>query len=186
MPSSNLRDLVSDLPGVIENLQTSITNIDGVLTILGQQKNAVENDVMGIMTSASDDWGAWKANDLNPTYSFVTSGSYGTTNITEWAIVDPVQPSQGVNYVIYTSAMVTSAGPAADSSEARQYDRQIEFVNAYEHVNDAVGISPGTYGIDEKISALTDGKTLAQNNEAKYTEVLKIYDKYNNYPPTGT
>lgn len=184
MPSSNLRDLVSDLPGVIEKLQTSISNIDDALTTLGEQKDAVEDDVMGIMTSASDEWGAWKANALNPTYTFVTSGSYGTTNITQWAITNPaVTKNQSV---VYTSAMVTSAGPAADNTEARQYDRQIEFVNSYEHVNDAVGVSPGTYGIDEKISALTDGKTLAQNNEAKYTEVLKIYDKYNNYPPTGT
>jgi hypothetical protein len=189
MPSSNLRDLVSDLPGVIEKLQTSITNIDGALVILGEQKSAIQNDVMGVMTSASDDWTAWKASSLG-SMQVSSWGNYGTSNLTSWWIYNPASRpynnTTNPSYVVYQSSDVTSAGPAQDNTEARQYDRQIEFPLSLDHIDDAVGVSPGTYGIDEKISALTDGKTLAQNNEAKYSQVLKIYDKYNNYPPTGT
>jgi hypothetical protein len=189
MPSSNLRDLVSDLPGVIENLQKSIDSITNTLLALSGQRSAVSNDVMGVMTSASDDWTTWKASDMG-TYQVSSWGSYGTSNLTEWWIYDPAsRPYNNATnplYVVYQSSDVTSAGPAEDNSEARQYDRQIEFPLSLDHIDDTFGISPGTYGIDEKIDALQDGKTLAENNEAKYTEVLKIYDKYNNYPPTGT
>ena len=144
---------------------------------------------MGVMTSASDDWTAWKASDLG-SYQVSSWGNYGTLNLTQWHIYDvtsePNNPATNPSYVVYDSSDVTSAGPVSTNTEARQYDRQIEFPLAYEHIHDSLGVTPGTYGIVEKKAALTKGKTLQTNNEAKYSEVLKIYDKYNNNPPKGT
>lgn len=185
MPSanSNLRDLVEALPLVIVNINKSIDNIDTTSRQLLDQQQAIEQSVMALMTSASSDWIDWKT---TTTYSGVasahTSGGYGTTNLHDWCIV-----SAGTHplYKLYSWGEVTSAGPQADNSEARQYNRQINFPNAYEHIHDDLSVDPGTYGIEDRISKLARARLLQVNNKEKYIEVAKIYQKYTSYPPTG-
>lgn len=192
MPSAqqNLRTLVEELPLVIVNLNIAINKIDETTRTLLDQQQALEGAVFDLMISAASGFMADKATSLDVTYTVITSGDwgdYGTSdgNLTEWSIINPVAGQSGENRVVYQGTDVTSAGPQADNSEARQYDRQGEWTPTYEHINDPLGVTPGTYGIVEKITALERGRELQVNNEAKYTEVLKIYDNYTGSPPVG-
>ncbi len=188
MPSSELRDLVYELPTVIDNLNTSIDGIDTAIAKLDDQISAIQNDVQTEMVSASNDWTAWKADDLG-SFQVSTWGNYGSLgaggNLTQWHIYDQALTPSNPSYIVYQSSDVTSAGPWRDSGEARQFDRQNEFSYGYDHINDSLGVSPGTYGIQAKKAALNRGRTLQVNNEAFYDGAFRIYEKYNSYPPSG-
>jgi hypothetical protein len=192
MPSAqkNLRTLVEELPLVIVNLNTAIANIDETTRTLLDQQQAIEGAVFDLMVSAASGFMVDWAISLDVTYTVTTSGDWGnysesTGNLTEWSVINPDAGQSGENRVQYQGFEITSAGPQADNAEARQYDRQNEWTPTYEHIHDPLGVTPGTYGIVEKITALERGRTLQVNNEAKYTEVLKIYDDYTGSPPVG-
>ena len=192
MPSAqrNLRTLVEELPLVIVNLNTAIAKIDETTRTLLDQSQALEGAVFDLMVSAASGYMVDKALDLDVTYTVVTSGDwadYGTSdgNLVEWSIINPAAGQSGENRVQYRGINITSAGPQAVNAEARQYDRQNEWEPTYEHIHDVLSVDPGTYGIEDKITKLERGRLLQVNNEAKYTEVLKIYDKYTGSPPVG-
>lgn len=177
-PKSTLISMSQELPQVTQNLRTSLDAIDEATNTLNEQKDALEDQVMAAMASASIVWITQKKDSLNPFYSVVTSGGFGTLNVTQWAIVNPAQPGGGIHYVIYDDLDVTSGAPSAGITQ--QYNRQIEFPVVYDHIHHVTGLT-GSYGINDRISALEDGRDLTLANEEQYTAILKISDKYSGY-----
>jgi hypothetical protein len=177
-PKNTLISMSQELPQVTSNLRTSLDAMDEAISTLNNQKAALEDQVMAAMASSSIVWINEKKDELNPSYSAITSGGFGTLNVTQWAIVNPVKPDGGVHYVIYDDLDVTSGAPSA--GETQQYNRQIEFPIVYDHIHHTTGLD-GSYGIDDRISALEDGRDLTLANEEQYTAILKISDKYSGY-----
>jgi hypothetical protein len=177
-----LKQIVTNLPNTIDALGLSVTDITAAVADLQDQQDAIENAVMGPMTSASDTFGdAWQA-EFYSAFTRITSGGYGVTNLDDWGIVDTTLGKDNAAYNQFKSNQIVSGGPALSGSgwvslEALQYDRQVEFPQAYEHVNEVLS-STATYGILDRRTKLGTALTLTTNNEAKYTQVLKIYKKY--------
>ena len=93
-----LQEMVDNLPGTISNLESGITELNTSIDGLTDERNAVEWS-MSLMTTAASAWMLDKANDLDPSYSVVTSGSWSVANLTEWAIINPaVGKDQSVVY----------------------------------------------------------------------------------------
>jgi len=168
-----IQKMVDDLPAVIENLDLSITKIDTTINTLQGQQDAIEDFVQSNMVTASDAWIVAKKNELNPTYVVCTSGNYGITNLTEWAIVTPSCTPPLT--IIYSDVDVTSGAPSA--AETQQYNRQLEFPILYDFIYDDLSVD-GTYGLDDKIDKLDTAKSLQQKNRTMYEDVLKSLSKY--------
>lgn len=164
-----LDNLIEDLPDTISQLDISISNIGDQIEFLENDKTAVERS-MTIMTSAASGWMDEKAAELSPAASAITSGSWGIDNLTDWAIV-----SAGLKS-IYGSDQVTSGAPSA--AETKQYNRQIDFPLAYDHINHSLG-TDGTYGLNVKISNLEAAESLQESNRAAFKGFLKAYDRNN-------
>ena len=165
------QEIVDVLPDTISNLNTGLIELNTSIDGLTDEKSAIEWS-MSLMTTGSD----WYLDYLVGIYggTVVTSGSYGTTNVTEWAIVDTGAPPGGVNYVIFSDTDVTSGSP---SYMTQQYNRQIGFPEAYDHIHRTNDLAYGTYGIDARKDGLDTGKDLMILNRDKYATVLKVYDR---------
>lgn len=167
-----LQDMIDILPDTISNLDTGIDNLQDSIDGLTAEQNAIEW-TFTLMSTASSAWMDDKANDLDPTYTVITSGGWSVSNLTEWAITDPAaNPDQSV---IYSDTDVVSAAPPS-GAETKQYNRQIGFASAYDHIHKDPG-TDGTYGIAPKKTSLTTGKSLQTTNRDKYKEVLKVYER---------
>jgi len=167
---SKLDELIESLPDTITQLETSIEKIDDQIDFLTNDQTGV-TESMSMMTTAALAWMGAKATALNPTYSVVTSGTWGVDNLTDWCIVDPGEAPGTPLYKIYSWGEVTSAG-----ADIPQYRRQDDFPEAYDHINHDLG-TDGTYGIADKISKLGTAKTLQQTNKTKYEGFLKAYTR---------
>jgi hypothetical protein len=178
-PKNTLMSMSQELPTVTDNLRTSIDNIDATKEAIQEQIDALEDQVMAAMASASIVWIANKRTALNPSYSYMTSGAFGTLNVTQWGIYDPTKLPGSPLRNVYTDVNVTSAGYAnpTATAETEQYNRQIEFPIVYDHIHHVTGLT-GSYGLQEKLDALDDGRSLTLANEEQYTAILKISDKY--------
>ncbi len=172
-----LKQIVTNLPDTIQNLNISIDGLTDTIADLGSQQAALEIEVMGPMTSASNDWGIALQAGSYPSYTRITSGTYGVDNITDWGIVNTAVPKSNPGYNQFKSNAVTSAGPAEDNDEAAQYNRQQQFPEVYTHIHDSLS-STKSYGIEDRATKLGTALTLQTGNEAKMTTVLKIYAKY--------
>ncbi len=164
-----LNDLIEDLPNTISQLDTAIVNIDDQISFL-QDDQTGANQVMSMMTTAASAWMDLKAAELDPVLaSAATSGSWSISNLTDWAIVCAGQP-------VYSWGEVTSGAPSA--AETQQYNRQIDFPVAYDHINKSLA-TDGTYGLADKITNLGTAKTLQESNRDAYSDILKAYDRNN-------
>lgn len=166
-----LQDLIDTLPDTISQLDTSIESINEQIDFLTDDSLGV-SAVMSMMTTAASGWMDDKAFDLNPSYQVITSGSWGINNLIEWAIVDPALGLD--SYIVYTDVDVTSGAPSA--TETQQFNRQLDFPEAYDHLNHDLGID-GTYGIYDKIDKLNISLGLQTINRDKYKTFLKAYDR---------
>ncbi len=163
-----LNDLIGDLPNTISQLDTAIENIDDQITFL-QDDQTGANHIMSMMTTAATVWMDVKATELHPAANVATSGSWGISNLTEWAIVTAGKP-------IYTDTDVTSGAPSA--GETQHYNRQIDFPLAYDHINHSLG-TDGTYGLSDKATNLGTARTLQVSNREAFSAILKAYDRNN-------
>lgn len=175
---TKLREMVSEYPDTIEDLEDSIDSLSTLVTGLSAERAAIENIVLSALVSASDAYLAQKALDLTGvscvdiSCSVCTSGGYGDSNITEWAIVSG--GCGGMHNVVWTDTDVSSSGESAD---AAQYERQQDFAEAYDHIHASLGVN-GTYGIQENINNLITGRSILTNNKDKIEDVLAIYSQY--------
>lgn len=165
------QEILDVLPDTISNLDSGIYELNTSIDGLTDEKSSIEWG-MSVMTSASDWYLDWWSNVYGGTV--MTSGDYGVTNVTEWAIVDTSKPSGGWDYVVYSDTDVTSGSPGSYLTE--QYNRQIGFPDAYDHIYKTNGLD-GTYGIDARKSGLNTGKGLMEDNRDFYSTVLKVYDR---------
>ena len=171
------------LDNLIDTLPDTVANLDEALNGIQEQRDNLQNDWYGVsasmsmMTTAAELWMENKADELDVTYVVETSGSWGISNLTQWGITDPAAPPGGVNYNQYTDADVTSGAPSA--TETQQYNRQIDFPEAYNHINQDLGLN-GTYGIKDKIQKLTVAENLTIINRNKYAGFLKAYSRNRN------
>lgn len=164
-----LDNLIEDIPEVITQLDAAIEKIEDQISFLQDDQTGVEH-VMSMMTTAASAWMDIKAAELDAiSASAVTSGSWGISNLTDWAIVCAGTP-------IYGWGQVTSGAPSA--AETQQYNRQIDFPLAYDHIYHSLG-TDGTYGLDAKISNLQTGKSLQESNRSAFKGFLKAYDRNN-------
>jgi len=166
-----LQEMVDELPKTVSNLSQGIVELNTSIDGLTDEQNGVEWS-MSVMTTGASAWLDWKANDLNPTYTVVTSGSWSTSNLTEWAIINPAVGKD--SSVVYSDTDVTSASPTA--AETQQFNRQAGFSAAYDHIHKVNSLT-GTYGIVAKKASLTTGLGLMTDNRDKYQTVLKVYDR---------
>lgn len=174
-PKNTLMSMGQELPTVTKNLRAAIDNIDATKVAVQEQIDALENQVMSAMASASIVWIREKAYSLSPTYSFITSGTFGIDNVTDWGIFDPNVDTGRPYYNVFLDTDVTSGSPVLE--ETKQYNRQIEFPIVYDHIHHTTGLD-GSYGLLDKLSSMDDGKALTLANETQYTGILKIADKY--------
>jgi hypothetical protein len=170
---TKLAAMVAEYPSSIENLGKSIDSIDALITDLTEQKQAIQNVVMSELTSASNVFLAEKTATYTGTYDYCTSGGYGTTNLTDWAIVSG--SCLGIYNVVFKSANL-SATPSG-GSEALQIERQEQFAEAYDHITATIGLG-GTYGINDTISNLQTSRGIVVINKAKIETVLEIYSEH--------
>jgi len=167
-----LQEMVDVLPTTVSNLSKGIIELNTSIEGLTEEQNGVEWS-MSVMTTGASAWMDWKANDLNPTYTVVTSGGWSISNLIEWAIVDPA--AGGDSSVVFSDTDVTSASPPT-LPETQQFNRQAGFSAAYDHIHKVNSLT-GTYGIVAKKASLTTGLGLMTDNRDKYQTVLKVYDR---------
>jgi len=175
-----LGEMVNSYPTTISNIDKQIASLNPVISDLNDQKTAIENLVLAPLKDDSDIYLSQKAIELtgvgacNPVSCTVcTYGGYGVSNLTDWIIV-----SAGA--VCPNPVSVWSPGdldPLGTVEESEQYQRQLDFAEAYGHITDAIGTN-GTYGLNANISNLTTGKTILENNKAKYEHILSLYSQY--------
>jgi len=177
-PKNTLITMSQELPQVNQGLALSLEQIAAEKVRLQEQKDALEDQVMAAMVSASTIWIINKKNSLNPTWSYAISGTYGVDNVTDWGIFDPSKRKSDPLYNRYLDTQVTSGSPALP--ETQQYNRQIEFPIVYDQIHHVSGMD-GTYGIDDAISSLDDGATVTVANAAQSNKVLKIANRYSGY-----
>lgn len=169
-----LQNMINVLPDTITNLNSGIDNLNTSIDGLTDERNAVEY-TMTVMTTAASGWMDWKRDDLDPLYPDVTltintTGGWSESNLTGWNIWNSAGPS-----AVYTSSDVTSAYPAS-CGETRQYNRQLDFSEAYGHIHKVTDLN-GTYGIAAKKASLIKGRGLQVKNRDKYKAVLKSYSR---------
>ena len=165
------QEIVDVLPDTISNLNSGIIELNTSIDGLTDEKAAVEWS-MSVMTTGSDWYLDYRAGVYGGTV--ITSGAYGVENVTEWAIVDVGKPPGGIHYVIFSDTDVTSGSP---SYMTQQYNRQIGFTEAHDHIHRTNDLAYGTYGIDARKSGLNTGMGLMELNRDKYATVLKVYDR---------
>jgi hypothetical protein len=164
-----LNDLIEDLPDTIAQLDVSLDKIGDQIEFLGEDQAGVEH-VMSMMTTAASGWMYIKADELGfNKASVITSGSWGVDNLIEWAIL-----SAGPGTKVFSWGEVVSGAPA--EIETQHYNRQLDFPEAYLHLNQDLGLD-GTYGILDKIVKLEVAETLQALNRTKFTRFLKAYER---------
>jgi hypothetical protein len=166
------------LPEFIENANTTIIGLSAQKVDLLDQISAIENEILTPMLSASDGYLVQKVLDLEVsecggTCSICTSGDYGVSNLTEWAIVSGGCLDSHI--VVWDSNNVSPSGSIADQE---QYQRQVDFEEAYGHIHDSLGTTFGTYGLQGLIDGIDIGLDIQKKNKAKYEIVLDIYDDF--------
>lgn len=166
--------MVDNLPETIGNFGTGISELNTSINALEDEQDAVEWS-MSLMTTGASAWMIEKKDDLNPLYTVKTSGGWSSTNLTEWAIVDLDANKGSINRVVYSDTDVTSASPPT-LPETQQYNRQVGFPEAYDHIHKVNSLT-GTYGIIARKDGLTTGRNLMEDNKDKYQTVLKVYDR---------
>jgi hypothetical protein len=164
-----LTEMVNGYPKQIQDMEEQIDSLNEIITDLTEQQQAIENEVLAPLTVDSNTYGDAKAVSFGPTHSFCTSGAYGVSNLTEWAVVDG--DCLGIHTVVWTSDDVS---PSVD---AEQYYRQVDFAEAYGHIHDEVGEN-GTYGIADNKSNITTGKNIITTNKDKIETVQAIYEQF--------
>jgi len=175
-----LREMVASYPGLIQDLEEQSDGLQDIITDLSEQQQAIENEVMAPLLVDSDAYLVIKASSLTVSGScfgscnVCTSGGYGVSNLTDWAIVSGGCPPMPHN-VVWDSSDVLPSGTTRD---AAQYWTQVDFATAYGHIHDDVGTTYGTYGIEDNIINVGVGKSITDKNKTKYEEVLSIYDQY--------
>jgi len=172
---SKLTEMVNGYDEQIQQLDDSITELTSVSNDLADQRAAIENVVMDSLKTDSDSYLTQKAIDLGigdcgGTCSVCTSGGYGTTNLTDWAIVSGgCPPSTKIN--VFTSNSVSV------SVDPDQYQRQLDFVEAYDHIHKEVDAT-GTYGIQGNKDNIDTGKSILQINKSKIQTVKALYEGF--------
>ena len=164
------QEIVDVLPDTVRNLTTGTYELNTSINALTDEQSAIEWS-MSVMTTGSDWYLDYRAGVYGGTV--ITSGAYGVENVTEWAIVDPTKPPGSVNYVIYSDTDVTSGSP---SYTTKQYNRQIGFPVAYDHIHKVNSLT-GTYGIAARKTGLNTGLGLMEKNRDKYQEAFRVYDR---------
>ena len=178
-----LKEMVAGYPKQISDLESQITSIDNLITDVDDQVSAIENEVMAPMLSASNVYLADKTLELGGI--LCTYGSYGVSNLTEWAIIalpgpcpvswppPPVPPT----VILWDSSSVT---PSGTPEEVEQYYRQQDFPEAYGHIHDPIdaSITYGTYGLLANKGNLQTGKSVVQKNKAKIETIFPIYEQF--------
>jgi len=127
---------------------------------------------MATATTDSDAFLAQKSLDLGVgscggTCSVCTSGGYGVTNLTDWAIVSGGCPP-APHKVVYKNADVT---------DTDQITRVSDFAAAYNHIWQELG-TDGTYGIKPTRDSVNTGKSIVNKNKDKTEQVQEIYTRY--------
>lgn len=168
-----LKEMVAGYPKQISDLESQITSIDNLITDVDDQVSAIENEVMAPMLSASNAYIAQKAIALGGTPC--TSGSYGVSNLTEWAIVNGPCPP-----IIPESPVIFDSSSVSPSVDPEQYYRQLDFEEAYGHIHDPIdaSITYGTYGLLANKGNLQTGKSVVQKNKAKIETIFPIYEQF--------
>jgi hypothetical protein len=169
-----LQDLVDTLPDTISQLDTSLVKVDEQIDFLQDDLAGVEV-VMSMMTTAASGWMYTKQQEYGATHKVITSGGWGISNLTDWVIVDTTVTNPNfLTYKVFSWGEVTSGAPSA--AETQQYNRQIDFLQAYDHIYHDNGLT-GTYGINDKITNLQTAKSLQQTNKTAFEGFLKVYDR---------
>lgn len=176
-----LQEMVDEiLPAEIENASTSIVGLSAQKVELQDQISAIENIVLSAETSASDGYLTQKALDLGVAECggtcFICKGAtYGDSNLTDWIIVSggcPPAPS----ITVWDSSDVTPSGGTPEDNA--QYQRQVDFGEAYGHIHDPLGTTFGTYGLQGLIDGIDVGLGIQYKNKDKLETVLDIYDDF--------
>lgn len=165
---TTLSEMVSAYEQKIVDLTTGLTSIaESIVDLEGQVTEA--ESTLSEITSATNVWGIAKAASFSGTHAWCTSGSYGVSNLTEWAVVSGacVAPSA----TIYTWTDITSA------TEYDQWLRKLDFDEIYDHVNDSVDVN-GTYGLEANITNLETAEDVLNADKAKYEDLVETYERY--------
>jgi hypothetical protein len=170
-----LTEMVNGYDDEIQQLEDSITRLTEVSDDLGEQRAAIENVVLSELVSGSNTYLEQKAilvcsGGYPTTCTYCTSGSYGTGNLTEWAIVSGGCPPSS-HEVLFKSSDVS---PSVDPD---QYQRQLDFDEAYDHIWKTIDTS-GTYGIQPNRDNIDTGKSILEINKTKIEDVKAIYEQY--------
>lgn len=163
-----LSEMVSAYNERVSNLTLGLTSVSASISDLQDQKDEAEN-TLSVITSASDEWGEAKADSYGLIYSWCTSGDYGISNLTEWAVVSG--SCSGSHVVVYTWSDVTSA------TEYDQWRRKLDFDEIYDHIHDSVDLN-GTYGLSANITNLQTAQDVLQADKNKYEKLVDVYGRY--------
>lgn len=185
--AGELEKLVETLPDTITQLDTQIAKIDSTIADITADQIAVDG-VMSTMTTGATAWISVKTDEIlaltlvkGVTANF--GGSFGVSDVDDWSILsagyipnDDRWPAK----LAYDDTFVVSAAPVS-GAETRQYNRQVDFPEAYDHLTKTPG-TDGTYGVNSRITSLGTAKTLAQANQTAFKTFLKAYRRNSPFP----
>ncbi len=167
---TTLSEMVSAYEQKVIDLTTGLTSIAESIVDLEGQVSAAENTLSEIR-SDTDTWGTAKAATSGAMFTFCTSGSYGISNLTQWAIVSGGTGCTPPHNIMYTVSDVTSA------DEYDQWLRRLDFDEIYDHINDSVDVN-GTYGLEANVANLETAESVLEADKEKYEDMVETYERY--------
>lgn len=163
-----LSEMVSAYELKITNLTIGLVSVSASILDLQEQKGEADDTISEIV-SDTNEWGTAKAAVSGAAYSWCTSGSYGVSNLTEWAVVSGA--CSAAHIITYTWSDVTSSG------EPEQWTRKLDFDEIYDHINDSVDVN-GTYGLEANIVNLQTAESVLEADKDKYEDLVETYERY--------
>ena len=177
MSQTTFNTMVSEIPSAVANINYSINKIDEQITALQLEIDDILNFAAAPLSASSDIYLTTKSAELSASLGGIvtvcTSGGYGTTNLTDWAIV-----SGGVcsGPVVWSDS---SLSIASSGSDLEQYNRQLEFDEISDHLYRDFDESPiATYGIQQNYDSLQTGKNILTRDKDKLETMYDIYVDY--------
>lgn len=183
--ATKLQEMVDSYPDQIQQMEDSITELTAIAADLQEQREAIENVVLAQATTDSDAYLEAKKIELGGD-NIVKGASYGVSDIINWKIQKTTtttipNPTPPPAFITVPTTVTLLQGSDLDGTGSQadqdQYERQNDFVEAYDHIWKAVD-ETGTYGIKGTRDNVNTGKGIVEINKAKIEDVLDVYQKY--------
>ena len=166
----NLSDMLATFPTQIEQLENTVTQMGEQISALTEKKEVFDNILSKMKDTAEDILDSFKEyfETENPDCVIETFGGFGTTNLTDFRILDEPGGSVILEYLGEGWDEIVTALPEAVDTLTMAME-QFDF--SFDFLNKPLGLE-GTYGINDMISKMTQGKNIIEANKSKFEEAV--------------